>query len=290
MRNPRGTSGNPRHQYKFCRARGDARERARRPFSIESFLAGDGASSATFPRQRGGDAAAHVEPAVGQPLERGDADLDLETSFTGDFRIEAHNDRGRIEWAGFVTQYDDYIFAALTGNDVDEDGALGGDLAELAYTSRDALFYGFEISGDLELLENDFGTLGIDGRFDYVRARFDGNGSGGSNNVPRITPLRWGAGLWFDHGSTNARVGFIRNEAQDETGDSETNTKSYTFVEASITHTWEIDEDKALDFSIAGQNLTDVRARNAGGCGALAPKHIIETPDASTMLAKIENK
>jgi iron complex outermembrane receptor protein len=196
-------------------------------------------------------------------FERGDADLDLETSFTGDFRIEAHNDRGRIEWASFVTQYDDYIFAALTGNDVDEDGALGGDLTELAYTSRDALFYGFEVSGDLELLEYDFGTLGIDGRFDYVRARFDGNGSGGSNNVPRITPLRWGGGLWFDHDSTNARVGFIRNEAQDETGDSETNTKSYTFVEASITHTWEIDEDKALDFSITGQNLTDVRAQNA---------------------------
>jgi iron complex outermembrane receptor protein len=200
-------------------------------------------------------------------FEIGDEDLDLETSFTGDFRIEASNERGRIEWAGFVTHYNDYIFAARSGNFVDEDGlpVLPTDpdgLAELFYTNRDTLFYGFEVEGDLDLAELDYGMIGLDGRFDYVRARFDGNGAGGSNNVPRITPIRWGAGLWFRGEATNARFGFLRTEAQDQIGNNETATKNFTYLNASLSHTIEFGDDIPLEFSISARNLTDVRGRN----------------------------
>ncbi|MGB0618669.1 MAG: TonB-dependent receptor [Myxococcota bacterium] len=198
-------------------------------------------------------------------FEIGDEDLDIETSFTGDFRIEAANDRGRIQWAGFVTHYEDYIFAARTGNFVDEDGTPGGDLAELLYTNRDALFYGFEVAGDLDVFSwEDRGTFTLDAQFDYVRARFDGNGANnGSNNVPRITPIRWGGGVSFRSEDTSARVGFLRHEAQDETGDFETNTKNFTYLNASLTHTVVIADEMPLDLSIIATNLTDVRGRNA---------------------------
>jgi iron complex outermembrane receptor protein len=198
-------------------------------------------------------------------FELGDEDLDLETSYTGDFRIEARHDRGRIEWAGFVTHYEDYIFAALDGVRVDEDGTPNpaGELERLFYTNRDALFYGFEVSGDVDVYEIDRGTFTLDGRFDYVRASFDGNGlNGGSNNVPRITPIRWGAGLGFHNDSTRARIGFVRTEAQDDTGDFETRTDDFTYLDASLTHTLEFVDGLPLDLSVIGRNLTDVRGRN----------------------------
>lgn len=201
-------------------------------------------------------------------FEVGDEDLDVETSFTGDFRIEATHDRGRIEWAGFVTHYEDYIFGARTGLFRDEDGTFVPEtdaeaLAEILYTNRDALFYGFEVAGDFDLFTfEDCGTIGLDGRFDYVRARFDGNGPGGSNNVPRITPIRWGAGLWFENDATSARIGFLRTEAQNEVGDFETNTKNFTYLNASLSHTVELIDELPLELSISARNLTDVRGRN----------------------------
>jgi iron complex outermembrane receptor protein len=198
-------------------------------------------------------------------FEIGDPDLDLETSYSGDFRVEARNDVGRLEWTSFVTHYDDYIFAALDGLRVDEDGTPdpNGELDRLFYINRDALFYGFEVAGDVDVHENDHGTFALDGRFDYVRARFDDRGSaGGSRHVPRITPIRWGLGFSFRGESTRARFGFSRTEAQNDTGDFETSTKSFTYLEASLTHTLDWSNEVPIDLSIVGRNLSDVRGRN----------------------------
>ncbi len=202
-----------------------------------------------------------------QTFEVGDENLEVETSFTGDFRIEATHDRGRIEWASFVTRYENYVFGARTGVFRDEMGAVvlptdPDALAELRYTDRDALFYGFEIAGEFDLFVMDCGSFGVDGRFDYVRARLLGNGGGGSNNAPRITPIRWGGGLFFAGEAANARIGFIRTEGQDQIGDFETNTKNFTRLNASLSYVWEIDEDLPLEISVSGRNLTDVRGRN----------------------------
>lgn len=200
--------------------------------------------------------------------ELGDADLDLETSFTGDFRVEFANDRGRIEWASFVTHYEDYIFAALDGVQVNEEGdapAPGDDLFDqLFYENRDALFYGFEVAADVDVFKFDPGTIGLDGRFDYVRARFDQNALlGGSNNVPRVTPIRWGAGVFFRGSATNARIGFVRTEPQGDAGDFETKTKSFTYLNASLSHEIDFFDEVPISLSVIARNLTDVRGRNA---------------------------
>ena len=200
-------------------------------------------------------------------FEIGDTDLDLETAFTGDFRVEFSHDRGRIEWASFVTHYQDYVFAALDGVQVNEEGdppAPGDDLFDrLFYEDRDALFYGFEIAADVDIFKFDHGTLGLDGRFDYVRARFDQNASGGgSKDVPRVTPIRWGAGVFFRGSAANARIGFVRTEPQDEVGDFETNTQSFTYLNASMNYEIDFVDDVPLSLSIVARNLTDVRGRN----------------------------
>lgn len=194
-----------------------------------------------------------------ETFERGDSQLDEETSYTAEARAEYKGNRGRIEVSGFVTQYDDFIFAQLTDRLVDEEGIEGGELAELEYLARDALFYGFELVGELDVVETDWGTFGLDGRFDIVRARFD---KGPRNNLPRIVPIRIGGGVFFDGEALNARVGFVRTEAQNRTGSNETSTASYTHLNASLSYTIHPLEEMPVDLSIVGQNLTDVRGRN----------------------------
>lgn len=197
-----------------------------------------------------------------ETFELGNANLDEETSFSGDARVEIEGARGRIEVAGFVTQYDDFIFASLTGNQVDETGTAPGELDELVYANRDALFWGLEVAANLDVYEFDCGRFGIDGRFDYVRARFDSNDAGGSRDIPRIVPIRWGAGLYFEAEATRARVGFVRTEAQEKIGAFESPTNQFTYLNASLTHRIDFIEALPLELSINARNLTDVRGRN----------------------------
>ena len=198
-------------------------------------------------------------------FEIGDPHLDEETSLTGDFRVEVQGARGRFEWSGFVTRYEDFIFAERTGNQVDENGLpiAASDpeaLDELFYSGRDVLFYGAEFSGELDLFELDCGTIGFDGRFDFVRGRFS---HGADANLPRIVPIRWGGGLFFASESLDARVGFLRTEAQEKTGAFERPTASFTTLDASMTFRMELTVEIPVAWTLTARNLTDIRGRNA---------------------------
>ncbi len=201
-----------------------------------------------------------------QTFEIGSPDLDEETSYTGEFRIGFTTERGRIEWSGFATRYEDFIFANATGELVDEDGnpvAAGPDALELIrYRNRDATFLGTELAGEIDLLQLDCGSLGLDGRFDYVRARFDAIGAGGRNEVPRIVPIRWGLGAYFESEDLSARVGFLRTEAQQAIGDFERATNGFTYLNASLSYRLALFEGAPLELSVVARNLTDVRGRN----------------------------
>ena len=198
-------------------------------------------------------------------FEIGDPKLDEETSYSGELRAKVTIDRLRFEWAGFATRYDDFIYGELTGLTVDEDGNSVAPtdpdaLDQLLYTERNAVFYGTEASGELDLLYFEPGTIGIDGRFDFVRARFT---AGHDRDVPRIVPIRWGGGLFWDSDSLVARVGFLRTEPQSNTGAFETSTKSFTFLNASIVYRRSfLDDLVPVEISVVGRNLNDVRGRN----------------------------
>jgi len=200
-------------------------------------------------------------------FEIGDPTLDEETSFSGDLRIEVQGDRGRFEWASFVTQYNDFIFADLTGVSVDESGAVvaptdPGALDQLLYTGRDAVFYGTEMMGDFDLLVFEWGTFGFDARFDFVRARFTDNTATGSRNLPRIVPIRIGAGIFFQNEALHARVGVVRTEAQEKIGDFETTTNGFTYLNAALTYRLDLIDDIPLELRLVARNLTDIRGRN----------------------------
>jgi iron complex outermembrane receptor protein len=79
---------------------------------------------------------------------------------------------------------------------------------------------------------------------------------------PRIVPIRWGGGLYFASEAFDARVGFLRNEAQDRTTEFESSTASYTWIDASLAYRFEPIDDLELEANVTGRNLNDVRGRN----------------------------
>ena len=163
------------------------------------------------------------------------------------------------EAAIFYTDYHDYIFGALTGRLCEEDGTCGavGELDEIIYAQEDAVFYGGELSGALEVLEIGSGHLGLDFQFDVVRARLDESG-----NVPRLTPMRYGGGIHFATERVHARVGALRTSKQRRSGRNESETDGYTFINADLAfEVLEVD-GRSVELTVAVTNLFDEEARN----------------------------
>ena len=164
-------------------------------------------------------------------------------------------ERVRFEIASFVTWYEDFIFGQLTGETVDE-------LDELFYEDRNALFWGGEISLGVDLFELCGGTVGTEWQFDYVRARFtDGSGD---RNVPRITPMRWGGSLVYQHDLVKGSFGFLRHESQWDPSDAELATNSFTMLDLTLQVRLPFLENVVeTDLWFTASNLLDEAARNA---------------------------
>jgi iron complex outermembrane receptor protein len=200
-----------------------------------------------------------------ETFEIGSPGLDEETSYTAEMRVTFRNECARVEVAGFVTRYDDYIFAQLTGVTVNEDGDVvpptdPDALDQLFYRDRDALFAGFEVSSEVDLFEALWGTWGIEGQFDYVRARFT---SGSDRNLPRITPIRWGSHLTYRGDLVRARFGFLRTEKQGDSSNFDSSTGSFTFLDAALfVRVTPLGERVPVEIGIQGTNLTDEKGRN----------------------------
>ena len=103
--------------------------------------------------------------------------------------------------------------------------------------------------------------LGIDGQFDFVRARFL---DGPNRNVPRITPIRWGAGVFFRNDRVRARVSFLRTEDADRINRiAESETSDYTFLDVDLAYRINLFEEQVgVELFLNGRNLANDRARN----------------------------
>lgn len=215
----------------------------RAPSGLELFAKGPHEATATF--------------------ERGNADIDEETSLALDLNFQGTlAERFSYDISAFYTRYSEFIYGRLTGRTCSEDGdcnaGAGGELDELVYEQDDADFYGGEVSGNADLVALGRGRAGLDAQFDIVRARLDSGG-----NVPRIPPLRWGMGAWYEDGSIRGRLGFLRNEAQFDTAASETTTGAYTMLAGSVSLlTLPGDGRFPVEWTLRADNLLDEKARN----------------------------
>jgi iron complex outermembrane receptor protein len=214
----------------------------RAPHVTELFAQGPHEASATF--------------EIGDPTLERERSTSMEAMLHYDGMGGAHGTLGI-----FRSQFDGFIAGVLTGNSYDEEGTFfpddSGEFAELLYLQEDAVFWGFEAQAHLPLFALAGGMAGINAQMDYVRAEFDSGG-----NVPRITPFRYGGGVFFERNGLELRVDALHTSSQDDIAAGETPTDGFTMLDASATFRALTLEAGAIDVSISGTNLLNETARN----------------------------
>lgn len=224
---------------------GNAQYVERAPRAIELFAKGAHDASATF--------------------EIGNPDLKIEAARGVEIGLRRPVGQWRFEATAFYTSFRNYIFKQDTGLTCDDEfdscGTGGGtELTQVLYSQRDATFKGVEIATQLDVAPLGGGTLGVDGQYDFVDARFsDGT------NVPRIPPHRLGGGVYWTSAAWFARVGLLHAFAQNRVAPNETPTAGYDLLKAEISTTLKLPPGSGVTearFGIVGTNLLDDEVRN----------------------------
>jgi iron complex outermembrane recepter protein len=184
-------------------------------------------------------------PATGSYLI-GDENLEEETSTNLELGYHWHGEQAQFALSGFYNQFADFIYARSLGEQIDE-------LNAYEYTQADATFRGWE--AELTLVLSDTWQLRLFS--DSVRAKLDEGG-----DLPRITPIRAGSELSFDQNNWSAGLTVTHAQRQDHPGDGETETASYTKVDARLSYSFSAGDTNYTLFTKAS-NLTDEEIRNA---------------------------
>ncbi|WP_043361516.1 TonB-dependent receptor [Belnapia sp. F-4-1] len=168
----------------------------------------------------------------------------------------------RFDTSAFYSSFDGFIYRTLTGNSCGEEFSScaegnNGDFLQTAYGQRNARFHGLEAKAEQDLFQLWDGTLGVSGRYDFVRARFEGGG-----NLPRIPPHRLGGGVFWRDGRIQSSIDYLHAFNQNRLGENETPTKGYDLLNARIGYTARLDDVRSANLSIIGTNLLDSDIRN----------------------------
>lgn len=180
--------------------------------------------------------------ATGQ-YEVGNNDFDKERSNGIDAQLRWKDGRNAFSVGAYHTRFNRFLGLLDSGNtrgvdgelnptDLDNDGIadVSGEniLPEAKFSAFAATFTGLEMEGKLNLQDNWDLTL----RGDYVRATNRDN----KDALPRITPLRLGAGLHYQKNSLGMRLDMLRAFKQNRTAHNELATDGYTDVSALVTY------------------------------------------------------
>jgi iron complex outermembrane receptor protein len=217
----------------------------RAPTGIELFAHGAHDASATF--------------------EIGDVNLKKEVAQTVEFALRRKDGALRFDGSVYATRYNGFIYRRLTGIECGEDfascGAPGGEFQQTVYSQTGANFHGLDLAAQYDVMELGTGMFGVDGRYDFVRARFD-DGS----NAPRIPPHRLGGGVFWRDGDLFARASFLHAFAHTQTAPLETATPGYNLLRAELSYTHRFAEGggaRALTLSLVGNNLLNAVIRDS---------------------------
>lgn len=199
-----------------------------------------------------------------ETFEVGDPTLTKEKALSFEANVRRMGDDYSIEAAVFHTSFKDFIYKRLTGETCDDDfdtctpHGAGTELDQVFFTQEDATFRGFETKGSVTLVRWGAARAGVTGQFDMVRAELDAGG-----NVPRIPPMRAGAGLFYAGEQVTGRLGFLHAFKQDRLSPNETETGSYTDLKAELRYRLpeSVSGGSTYEIAIVGENLLDADIR-----------------------------
>ncbi len=158
--------------------------------------------------------------ATGQ-YERGSSNIDKERSNGIDAQIRWKDGRNSFNFGAYYTRFSNFIGLLNTGTQIDS-------LQEAQFSTFAATFKGLEADGRFNIADN----LDLTLRGDYVRASNRDNG----DPLPRIAPLRLGAGLHYQKNSLGARVDVLHAFKQERTAENELKTDGYTNLSALVSY------------------------------------------------------
>jgi iron complex outermembrane receptor protein len=203
-----------------------------------------------------------VHEATGT-FEIGNPGLEKEKAQTAELGFKKEGGAFRFDTSFYYTKFDGFIFKQITGfagdgtGCDDEFATCGGgtELDRVDFIQRDATFYGAEIAAQYDIAALYSGVIGVDGQYDFTRAKFDDGA-----NVPRIPPHRLGGGLYYRDGSLFLRAGILHAFEQSKIGENEIDTPGYTNVSAEISYRQKFDSPGLATeavFGVKGDNLLD---------------------------------
>jgi iron complex outermembrane receptor protein len=156
--------------------------------------------------------------ATGQ-FEVGNSNFDKEKSNGIDAQIRWKDANHSLSLGAYYTRFSNFIGLFDTGN-ID----VGSGLPIAQFGTVPASFKGLEAEGKFNIASN----WDLSVRGDYVHAKDTRN----NDNLPRISPLRLGAGLLYAKGAFSAKLDVLRAFKQSNTADNELATDGYTNVSA----------------------------------------------------------
>lgn len=161
--------------------------------------------------------------ATGQ-YEVGNANFSKERSNGLDAQIRWKDAKNSFSFGAYYTRFSRFLGLLETGSF----DTPGSDLPIAQFSAFAASFKGLEAEGKFNLVDN----LDLTLRGDYVRASNLDN----SQALPRITPLRLGAGLHYQKNALGARIDMLHVFKQNRTAENELATDGYTDVSALVTY------------------------------------------------------
>lgn len=181
--------------------------------------------------------------------EIGDPTLSSETSLGLDLSLRHDSKLITGSLTLFVNDFDGYIYENPTGDE--EDG-----LPVYVFSQHDALFYGGEATAVVHLIEDERGHLDLELGADYVRGTNETLGT----DLPRVTPMRYRAGLHWQRDGWQLGTELTHSTGQDHLAPEEFRTDAYTLWSAYAGYRW-IMGGTTWDLLLRGTNLGDEEAR-----------------------------
>ena len=197
---------------------------------------------------------AHI--ATGQ-FEVGNNNFDKERSNGIDTQIRYKEGKNSFSIGAYYTRFSNFIGLFNTGN---TDAGSGLPIAQ--FSAVRAVFKGLEAEGKVNIVDN----LDLTVRGDYVLAKDESN----HDYLPRIAPLRLGAGLRYQLGNFSARVDALHAFNQSHTAEAELKTDGYTDVSALVAYKLPIKFNVEL-FAKANNLLNDEIRAHASFLKDIAP-------------------